>query len=312
MIPQAQGQGSRRAGEGQARGGQAQRGARLLEADRRQAVPSLTGHDRPRGHATSLAPAHRDEASLLGANPALGLELPGEGDRPDADYIEGDESEGEVKAFSREQLATVLAVVNPRHRLLLEILADTGLRISEAIALEWRHVELDGSRPHVKVRRAIVRGKVGAPKSKHGKREVRLPLSLVRKLRAAKLERGAQPGDLVFPSETGTPLAPGNLRRRTLRVTLVEAGASWAGFHTFRHTFPTMQIARGCNIVALSRAMGHHSGAFTLSVYGHLLEGDEAPALDARRGGLRLERGGNMPHRTLTHEYGALEANLAA
>jgi hypothetical protein len=34
------------------------------------------------------------------------------------------------------------------------------------------------------------------------------------------------------------------------------------------------------SIVALSRALGHHSPAFTLSRYTHLREGDEAPALD--------------------------------
>lgn len=41
-----------------------------------------------------------------------------------------------------------------------------------------------------------------------------------------------------------------------------------------------MQIARGVNVVALSRVLGHHSAAFTLSTYAHLLPGDEAPALD--------------------------------
>jgi hypothetical protein len=34
------------------------------------------------------------------------------------------------------------------------------------------------------------------------------------------------------------------------------------------------------NVLALSRALGHHSAALTLDVYAHLLEGDEAPALD--------------------------------
>ena len=41
-----------------------------------------------------------------------------------------------------------------------------------------------------------------------------------------------------------------------------------------------MQLSRGTNIVALSRALGHHSAAFTLSTYAHLMRGDEAPALE--------------------------------
>ncbi len=34
------------------------------------------------------------------------------------------------------------------------------------------------------------------------------------------------------------------------------------------------------NVVQLSRALGHHSPAFTLEVYAHLLPGEGAPALD--------------------------------
>ena len=55
---------------------------------------------------------------------------------------------------------------------------------------------------------------------------------------------------------------------------------SWAAFHAFRHTFASIHLSRGTNLLQLSRALGHHSAAFTLSRYTHLLPGDEAPALD--------------------------------
>jgi hypothetical protein len=38
--------------------------------------------------------------------------------------------------------------------------ASCGLRVSEAIALQRRHVHVDGARPHVKIRRAIVKRRV--------------------------------------------------------------------------------------------------------------------------------------------------------
>ena len=56
-------------------------------------------------------------------------------------------------------------VLPDRWRLFFRFLAATGLRISEAIALEWRHLELDGSSPHVKVRRALVKGRMGPPRA---------------------------------------------------------------------------------------------------------------------------------------------------
>lgn len=38
-----------------------------------------------------------------------------------------------------------------------------------------------------------------------------------------------------------------------------QAGAPWAGFHTFRHTFASLHLKRGTNLLQLSRALGHHS-----------------------------------------------------
>jgi hypothetical protein len=41
-------------------------------------------------------------------------------------------------------------------------------------------------------------------------------------------------------------------------------------------------IESGMNVLRLQRWMGHHSPAFTLEVYGHLLDGDLGPPLDLR------------------------------
>src|SRR5207302_115510 len=82
----------------------------------------------------------------------------------------------------------------------------TGLRISEAIGLQRRHLALDGSKPHVKVRRAIVKRREEPPKSRHGKRNVPLSASLVSKLRQHLADASESPTALVFPSSTGTAL----------------------------------------------------------------------------------------------------------
>jgi len=184
-----------------------------------------------------------------------------------------DEDGEEVRALTREQLRTVLAVVHPRHRLMFRLLAATGLRVSELIALQWRHLRLDGSEPCVRVRRALAKGRVEPPKSKHGKRDVPLSSALVSELRAWRRET-EWPGDedLVFPSLTGTALNPDNLRPRVLRPAAEEAGAPWAGFHTFRHTCASMLFERGFNVKQVQRWLGHHSPSFTLDAYVHLLD----------------------------------------
>jgi len=216
----------------------------------------------------ALATAKRE--GLIRHNPAGGLAL------PPRQQLDGDE----IKVFAPEQLAAVIEHAPERHRLLLELLAATGLRISEVIALQRLHVQLDGE-PEVCVRRALVRGRIEPPKTKHGRREVRLPDSLAAKLRAHLADQADHDSTaILFPNESGAPLDPTNLRPRVLKPLVRQAGAPWAGFHTFRHTFASMHLSRGTNLLQLSRALGHHSPAFTLTRYTHLLPGEEAPALD--------------------------------
>jgi len=221
----------------------------------------------------ALTTANRE--GLIRHNPSQGLAL------PHREEVEEDEDEGEIKVFTREQLAGVLAMAPESYKLLFEVLATTGLRISEGIALQRLHFQIDGSTPEVCVRRAIVRRRVEPPKTKYGRREVALPAPLVYRLRAHFAAQEDQDSTaLVFTNRDGNVLEYGNLLRRHLKPIVEEVNAPWAGFHTFRHTFASLHLSRGTNLLQLSRALGHHSAAFTLSRYTHLLPGDEAPALD--------------------------------
>jgi integrase len=52
------------------------------------------------------------------------------------------------------------------------------------------------------------------------------------------------------------------------------ADLPWVGFHVFRHTCASILFAEGRNAVQVQRWLGHHSAAFTLATYVHLLDGD--------------------------------------
>jgi integrase len=222
------------------------------------------------------------DEELIRSNPARGLRLRRR-DRP------AGEDAAPAKALTREQLAAFLEAVDPQFRLFFRTLAETGLRGSEIIGLQWRHVELDGTTPHVKVRRAIVRpsanrrgdAAVNDPKTKHSRRDVPISFSLVDELRARRAAtRFAGLDDPVFASRTGTPLMARNVRRRHLDPTMQSIGVEDAGFHTFRHTAASMMFKRGRDPVQVQHFLGHSSAAFTMKVYVHLLGGEGAPPLD--------------------------------
>jgi integrase len=221
---------------------------------------------------TCLATAVRED--LVRSNAARDVALP---HRPKAEEEDGED----VRALTRKQLGMFLKLVHPRHRLMFRLLAATGLRWSELIALQRRHINLDGARPCVKVRRGIVRGRIEPPKSRHGRRDVPLDRVLVHHLREHCA--GMDVDDLVFPSEAGTPLHHSNVLGRILRPVAGEIGAPWAGFHTFRHTCASILFERGANAVQVQRWLGHHSAAFTLATYVHLLGDDVGEPLSLER-----------------------------
>lgn len=59
--------------------------------------------------------------------------------------------------------------------------------------------------------------------------------------------------------------------------TAQEAGVAWVTFHSFRHTCASLLFDQGRNPKQVQRWLGHHSAAFTLEKYIHLLS-DELDA----------------------------------
>jgi integrase len=192
--------------------------------------------------------------------------------------------------LTRTQLAALLTEIPFAWQPFFDLLATTGLRVSEAIALRWRDLE-PGSPPCLWVRRSIVDGVVGAPKSRFGRRCLPLPEELMERLVALR-PADAGEEELVFATSTGAPQNPNNIRHRVLLPAIERAGVPRAGFHAFRHTCASLLIERGLSPLRLQRWMGHHSAAYTLDVYGHLIDAELAPPLDLTQ---ELAGGDDLP-----------------
>jgi len=209
------------------------------------------------------------EEGLIRSNPAAGLRIAVQRET----FDESGASETDVKALSAEDLAGLLAELDDEWRLFFGFLGQTGLRIGEAIELRWRDVDLGAGT--VRVRRRFYRGRVGPPKSKYGRRTIRLAPGMVRSLWQLRKATRAGDDELVFTAERGGRIEPSNLMSRILKPAARVAGlGEWVGFHTFRHTCATMLFRAGWNAVQVQRFLGHHKASFTLDTYVHLLEED--------------------------------------
>jgi integrase len=216
------------------------------------------------------------EEDLIRSNPAAGV-------RVTAAAPAHDEEEEQAKALTADELRALIDATPQAWRLFFEFLADSGLRIGEAIALQWRDVDPDARL--VQVRRRLYRGRLDTPKSRYGKRRARISEHVAAQLRTL---RAANPDEaLMFPNTAGAYLDPGNVMTRVLKPAAVKAGLgqwvvahgrrhaeSWVGFHTLRHTCGSELFRKGWNAKQVQLQLGHHSPAFTMSVYIHVLPDD--------------------------------------
>ena len=179
-----------------------------------------------------------------------------------------------------------------RHLALFLTLIYAGLRIGEALALEWSDIDW-------RKRELVVRGtwdrdhkKLRPPKS--GKiRRIPICSDLLDALQAhrrAKVEEWMRRKPLyrqylirkglwndvehipaaVFCSETGGRLDADNILRRHFKRCLRKAGIRERAQHDLRHTFASLHLQNGTPIAFVSEWMGHSTIELTVKRYGHL------------------------------------------
>jgi integrase len=208
------------------------------------------------------------EEGLIRSNPSAGLRLATTG----STTVEDIEPE-KAKALTEGELRALLAAVPDESRLLLTLLAQAGLRISEALPLRWG--DIDFGRRRLLVRRSLSRGRIAPPKSRYGRRDVPLTEGMARMLWNKRKRPDVDGRDeaLIFPAADGGHLDRSHVYR-VVKAAAKQAGVPWAGLHTLRHTCATILFRRGWNAVQVQRFLGHHSPAFTLATYVHLLPDD--------------------------------------
>jgi integrase len=189
--------------------------------------------------------------------------------------------ERRARAWAPQELAKLCAQLPEGWRLFAAFLAETGVRFGEAGELPWSDLNLGDC--ELRVERSYFRGHVSPPKSRYGHRRLRLSDELILELWRLRKQTRARDDDLVFTWTRSTWLHAGHLAATVFRPAAQRAGVAWLGFHAFRHTCATALFREGANAKQVQVWLGHHSPAFTLATYVHLLPEDlpEPPSLGA-------------------------------
>ena len=150
------------------------------------------------------------------------------------------------------------------------LLAATGLRRSELLALRWEDVDLDGR--VLSVTGSVVRlkgqGLVRQDRTKGGdERSVSLPQFAVDALHRRKGGRqGPNTAGVIFPSSTGTLRDPDNFGKQWREVR-EELGLPDVSSHSFRKTVATLIDDSGLSARIGADQLGHARPSMTQDVY---------------------------------------------
>lgn len=160
-------------------------------------------------------------------------------------------------------------LVTNNYRLLITFAVFTGCRVGEILGAPWRDIDWKSSQFHV--RRTYKDGQFQKPKTRASIRRITLPTFLIKELKVWRLACPKGKHDLVFPNLDGLPMSHANLLQRGFYPALRRAGLRKIRFHDLRHTFASLMISNGEDIVRVSRMLGHASASITLNVYSHLV-----------------------------------------
>ncbi len=164
----------------------------------------------------------------------------------------------------------------------LRVLAATGCRRSEALALRWRDIDLEKSELTVAHSLTMVNSTVVETDTKtHQIRRLTLDSGTVRELvlhrqrseeRARECDVTIEESAFIFASDVAgeRPWRPDVATNRFVRL-CKSAGITEVRLHDLRHYVATNLGAAGTPIATISARLGHRDKATTLNVYQHTL-----------------------------------------
>ena len=163
------------------------------------------------------------------------------------------------------------------------IALSTGLRRGELAGLEWKHIDFDNKTLHVtqSVSYANRTETVGNPKTEAGIRSIQIDDFLLAELRKYRtflkdffMVSEFELNNWLFPKldgETRTPITSWCQRMGKVFKALDIKHS----LHSLRHTHASNMLMSNFPVLQLSHRLGHADPSITLSIYSHLVDGQQ-------------------------------------
>ena len=182
-------------------------------------------------------------------------------------------SVNEILPFKQDEIFTILDNIQERMRAVFAIGFFAGLRTGEIVALKWSDIDLDNRL--IKVKRAKRQNKEGLPKTKSSIRDVEIIDVLLPYLQTHQKYKIAE-SEYMFNSFYKKPFTDFACISKTYwRENFKKLDIEYRNPYQMRHTFASMMISNGEDILWVSKMLGHTNSAITLTMYARYIENKE-------------------------------------
>lgn len=201
-----------------------------------------------------------------------------------------------IKVYSKQDVAGLLNYLKTNQTsyrdhlnyALIRLLFYTGLRIGEAVALEWADIDFEHKTITVNKTYKRVKGGYTIGVAKTAASIADLPidtqtLAILKQWRAYQREQRFAQGftnDAPVFCEIDGRYTCSNAYYYRFKCICAAAGVAFKGIHVTRHTHASMLIEAGANLKEVQKRLRHASIRMTLDVYGHLSREYELSTLD--------------------------------
>jgi len=156
---------------------------------------------------------------------------------------------------------------------IIALLAKTGLRLGEALALQWDNIDLIKKKIHVC--QTYTRRRFTSTKT-HEHRYVDMSDDLVSIISKAK-----KTSHFVFPGKNGLQPRNGDALRNKFKKVLKAANLNKGiRLHDLRHYYATYMINQKAPLAFVQKQLGHKSLSTTLEVYSHFIDIHDAKTIN--------------------------------
>jgi integrase len=175
--------------------------------------------------------------------------------------------------FSAAQIRAILTLLpNEKERLFALLLAVTGMRIGEALALRW--MDFNAAKSELSINHTLHRLKLKKPKTETSVGTIGLDPRIAALFVAHRKRSSFQAkDDFIFCRPDGRPMNPSALRNHLYKAIdglEIERISGKFGYHIFRHSAGTLLYARSRDLKLVQGTLRHADISTTSDIYVHL------------------------------------------